>query len=185
MFWSVKTALFRLVITYFSYSVLQNDPAYDFVMNNTLFECSGGIPKLDILVFGFWLIDLTINYVVVKSKAEINVLGVLFDSKMNWTKQVAQSFTKTKKSLHAIKIIENTNYDSKTKDKMAALLSKIIQKPKVGLQMVETKWQSFCSKPIENLTFPDRTYFDHSKSGLFWFLDTHCIVLLSCSRSCL
>ena len=51
------------------------------------------------------LINLNINGVLIRSKHSINVLGVLFDSKLNWQPQVALSITKAKKSLHAIKLI--------------------------------------------------------------------------------
>ena len=44
---------------------------------------------------------------MVHSKDSINVLGVQFDSKMNWNKQIAQSIRKAKKLLHAIRLIRN------------------------------------------------------------------------------
>ena len=60
-------------------------------------------------------INLSISNKVVKSKKCINVLGVLFDSKLQWTDQVAQSITKLKKSLHAIRLI--TKYLTKNETK--------------------------------------------------------------------
>ena len=51
------------------------------------------------------LITLEINNVEIRSKLTINVLGVLFDSKLNWSAQVAQTIMKAKKTLHAIKLI--------------------------------------------------------------------------------
>ena len=69
---------------------------YEFV----IFDSLKGTHKND-----QWLIDLTINNVVIKSKPAINVLGVLFDSKLNWTHQVAQVISKAKNLLHAIKLI--------------------------------------------------------------------------------
>ena len=36
----------------------------------------------------------------------MNVLGVLFDSKLNWQSHVEQTISKAKKSLHAIRIIK-------------------------------------------------------------------------------
>ena len=51
------------------------------------------------------LINIKINDVTIRSKPSINVLGVLFDSKLNWSTQVAQTIMKAKKTLHAIKLI--------------------------------------------------------------------------------
>ena len=49
--------------------------------------------------------SLTIDDKVIESKKEINVLGVLFDSKLNWSSQVTNSILKANKNLQAIKII--------------------------------------------------------------------------------
>ena len=48
---------------------------------------------------------MTINGIIIRSKSTINVLGVLFDSKLNWSHQVAQTVQKAKKTIHAIKLI--------------------------------------------------------------------------------
>ena len=53
------------------------------------------------------LIDIVINGVTIRSKNSINVLGVLYDSKLNWQAQVAQTISKSKKTLHAIKLVKN------------------------------------------------------------------------------
>ena len=45
--------------------------------------------------------DPTIVYIW----SQLDVLGVLFDSKLNWQPQVSNSITKAKKTLHAIKLI--------------------------------------------------------------------------------
>ena len=42
----------------------------------------------------------------IRSKSSINVLGVLFDSKLNWKAQAAQTIMKAKRTLHAIKLIK-------------------------------------------------------------------------------
>ena len=39
------------------------------------------------------------------SKDPLNVLGVAFDSKLNWQKQIQLAITKLSKSLHVIKLI--------------------------------------------------------------------------------
>ena len=65
------------------------------------------------------LINLRINNVEIRSKSTINVLGVLFDSKLNWKAQVAQTITKAKRTLHAIKLIKNYF----TKDELKQLLT--------------------------------------------------------------
>ena len=51
------------------------------------------------------LIDIVVNGITVRSKSSINVLGVLFDSKLNWSDQVAQSIRKAKSAVYAIKQI--------------------------------------------------------------------------------
>ena len=58
------------------------------------------------------LIDLVVNGITIRSKTSINVLGVLFDSKLNWSSQVAQTIRKAKGATHAIKLI--WKYFSKT-----------------------------------------------------------------------
>ena len=50
-------------------------------------------------------ITILLNNATIVSKLSINVLGVLFDSKLTWSKQVSQTTQKAKKSLHAIKMI--------------------------------------------------------------------------------
>ena len=39
-------------------------------------------------------------------KKQINVLGVTFDSKLQWTTQVAKTMKKAKSTLHSIKLIK-------------------------------------------------------------------------------
>ena len=48
------------------------------------------------------LIDIIINNVMFRSEYAMNVPGILFDSKLQWTAQVAQLIDKAKKSLHTI-----------------------------------------------------------------------------------
>ena len=50
-------------------------------------------------------IEITLNNTIIPSQSSMNVLGVIFDSKLNWSKQVSQATQKAKKSLHAIKMI--------------------------------------------------------------------------------
>ena len=50
-------------------------------------------------------IEITINNVLVKSKDHMNVLGVIFDSKLSWAKHVATQANKANSALHAIKLI--------------------------------------------------------------------------------
>jgi len=42
---------------------------------------------------------------MIRTKNAINVLGLTFDSKMNWSFQVNQSILKAKKSLHALRLL--------------------------------------------------------------------------------
>ena len=50
-------------------------------------------------------INLTIQNVIVRSKTSINILGVEFDSKLQWGKHVAKVIEKANKALNAIKLI--------------------------------------------------------------------------------
>ena len=52
-------------------------------------------------------IDIMFNNVTVKSKKSINVLGVTFDSKMQWSDQVCNAIKKAKKAQHAIMLLKN------------------------------------------------------------------------------
>ena len=53
------------------------------------------------------LITLTLNGSILKSKDNMNVLGVAFDCKLNWQIQVQKVITKAKSNLHAIQLIRN------------------------------------------------------------------------------
>ena len=44
---------------------------------------------------------------IIKSKKEINVLGIIFDSKLQWGPQVANAITKSTRALNAISLIRN------------------------------------------------------------------------------
>ena len=50
-------------------------------------------------------VDIMINNTTVKSKDHMNVLGVIFDSILTWTKQVANQANKANSLLHAIQLI--------------------------------------------------------------------------------
>jgi hypothetical protein len=49
--------------------------------------------------------SLSIDNVLVKSKDEINVLGITFDSKLQWGSQVSRAIRGANSSLQAIKLI--------------------------------------------------------------------------------
>ena len=51
-------------------------------------------------------ITIKVNNSCIKSKNNINVLGVIFDSNLNWNDQVANAISKSNKSLHCIKLIK-------------------------------------------------------------------------------
>ena len=51
-------------------------------------------------------ISMTINQIPIKSVNSMNVLGVQFDTKMNWSQQVNKCVKKAKTALHAIKLIK-------------------------------------------------------------------------------
>ena len=50
-------------------------------------------------------IRLTINNEVITSKPVMNVLGIVFDSKLQWHAQVQNAINKSKKALHALFLI--------------------------------------------------------------------------------
>ena len=50
-------------------------------------------------------INITINNVTIRSTPQINVLGVIFDSKLQWTAHVSKTIKKSNSNLQAIKII--------------------------------------------------------------------------------
>ena len=51
-------------------------------------------------------ITIQISNSQVTSKKQINVLGVLFDSKLNWNSHVSQSIAKAKKALFALRLLK-------------------------------------------------------------------------------
>ena len=61
------------------------------------------------------LIEIRINNKLVKSKKFINVLGVTFDCKLQWAEHIAGAINKSKKSLHAIKVIARYMNKNETK----------------------------------------------------------------------
>ena len=52
------------------------------------------------------LITIEFNNTLLTSKTNMIVLGVAFDSKLNWQTQVQNPITKAKKNLHAINLIK-------------------------------------------------------------------------------
>ena len=51
-------------------------------------------------------VEITINNTITKSKDYMNVLRVNCDSKLNWSKHVANQISKSNRALHAIKMIK-------------------------------------------------------------------------------
>ena len=51
-------------------------------------------------------VNLTINGKLIKSKKNINVLGVTFNSKLQWSSQVSQAINNSKRALHGIRLIK-------------------------------------------------------------------------------
>ena len=64
-------------------------------------------------------IRITLNGQPLISKTSINVLGVVFDSKLTWSEQVNKSINKSKKALHAVKPIQKYF----TRDELKGLLT--------------------------------------------------------------
>ena len=51
------------------------------------------------------MVNVRVNKKQVTSKRSINILGILFDSKLQWNGQVAQSIRKSKQALHALRLV--------------------------------------------------------------------------------
>jgi exonuclease III len=51
-------------------------------------------------------IEITIGNDILKSKTEMNVLGVIFDSKLTWSSHVSKQINKANQALHAIRLIK-------------------------------------------------------------------------------
>jgi hypothetical protein len=51
------------------------------------------------------LVEINLNNNIITSKDSMNVLGVIFDNKLNWAKHVADQISKANRALHAIKLI--------------------------------------------------------------------------------
>ena len=50
-------------------------------------------------------VNVRVENVYVKSKKSINVLGVTFDSKLNWGEHISNTICKAKKSLYALRLL--------------------------------------------------------------------------------
>ena len=50
-------------------------------------------------------ITITLQNVRIESRKEMNVLGVVFDSKLNWNAHVASAISKSRKSLYALRLL--------------------------------------------------------------------------------
>ena len=51
-------------------------------------------------------VEITLNNISVRSNDTMNVLGVCFDSKLSWAKQISNTISKANTALHAIKLIK-------------------------------------------------------------------------------
>ena len=61
-------------------------------------------------------VNISINGKRISSKKTINVLGVVFDSKLQWSNQISQAINNSKRALHGIKLIKK--YLTKNETKM-------------------------------------------------------------------
>ena len=50
-------------------------------------------------------VEINVNNNIIKSKDNMNVLGVIFDSKLTWAKHISTQINKSSRALHAIKLI--------------------------------------------------------------------------------
>ena len=56
------------------------------------------------------VVNISLNGKLIRSKKTINVLGVTFDSKMQWSNQVSHSIAKSKRALHGIRLVKKYNF---------------------------------------------------------------------------
>ena len=63
-------------------------------------------------------IRIKVENVVIESKKEMNVLGVTFDSKLNWSSHTCKAIAKAKKVLYALRLLRKFF----TKEQMRTLL---------------------------------------------------------------
>ena len=49
---------------------------------------------------------ITLDNTIIESNKEMNVLGVTFDSKLNWSSHIGKAITKAKKSLYAVQLLK-------------------------------------------------------------------------------
>ena len=50
-------------------------------------------------------IAISLNGTIITSSVTMNVLGVIFDSKLQWTQHIAKAISKSNSALHAIRLI--------------------------------------------------------------------------------
>ena len=55
-------------------------------------------------------IKLNVNYNLLKNKDHINVLGIIFDTMLQWHLEVSNAISKSSKALHAISLIKIKKY---------------------------------------------------------------------------
>ena len=53
-------------------------------------------------------INIKLDNVQIKSKKEMNVLGVTFDYKLNWNAHIENAIKKARKSLFAFRLLKNS-----------------------------------------------------------------------------
>ena len=51
-------------------------------------------------------VSLNINGTIIKSIASMNVLGVIFGSKLNWNDHISKAISKSNRALHCIRLIK-------------------------------------------------------------------------------
>ena len=51
-------------------------------------------------------IEITLNNTIIKSDSSINVLGVIFDQKLQWSDHIEHCISKSSKALTAIRLIK-------------------------------------------------------------------------------
>ena len=59
------------------------------------------------------IIHLTFNNQIFNSKKQMNILGVAFDSKLNWQIKIANTIAKSKRALHTINSSEKNSQRKK------------------------------------------------------------------------
>ena len=59
------------------------------------------------------LLNITVNGNIIRSKLNLNVLGVIFDNRLHWNDQVAHAISKSNSAIQCIRLINTISVPKK------------------------------------------------------------------------